>query len=49
MDKDKIESAKHRLETHKRYMDTLERISNLLQKNLLSVKKVREREAKLKH
>ena len=36
----KIESTKQILESHRRYAETLERISNLLQKNLISVKKV---------
>ena len=40
MDKEKIESTKASLETHKHYMETLERIQTMLKKNKISVKKV---------
>ena len=38
----KIESTKHRLETSKKYVDTLERVSHIVKKNLISIKKVQE-------
>jgi hypothetical protein len=41
MDKEKIESTKASLDTHKHYMETLERIQNMLKKNKISVKKVK--------
>lgn len=42
MDKEKIEITKTSLETHRHYMETLERIGTMLQKQQLSVKKVQE-------
>jgi len=42
MDKEKIELTKTSLETHRHYMETLERIGSMLQKSQLSVKKVQE-------
>jgi len=42
MDKDKIEATKNSLETHRQYLETLERIGNMLQKKQLSIKKVQD-------
>lgn len=42
MDKEKIENTKTSLETHRHYIETLERIGTMLQKQQLSVKKVQE-------
>lgn len=41
MDKEKIESTKANLDTHKHYMEALGRIQNMLKKNKISVKKVK--------
>lgn len=38
----KIESIRHRIDLNKKYMDTMERLSNILKKNLINVKKVQE-------
>jgi len=42
MDKEKIEATKNSLETHRYYLDTLERIGKMVRKNQFSVKKVQE-------
>jgi CCR4-NOT transcription complex subunit 3 len=42
IDKEKIESTKHRLDMHKKYMSKLRRIGNMVKKNLINVKKVNE-------
>lgn len=42
IDKEKIEQTKNSLETHRHYLDTLERIGNMVSKNQFSVKKVQE-------
>ena len=42
MDREKIESTKRRIEIHKKYIESLERTSNVLKKNLIAVNKVQE-------
>jgi CCR4-NOT transcription complex subunit 3 len=42
IDKEKIEQTKNSLDTHRHYLDTLERISNMVSKKQFSVKKVQE-------